>query len=152
MTSFWGVRACHPRSLAASLTLALCACALPVEGDAAPECTLSADCPDRGLCVAGACEPCNFGLPAPNDPCLPLCGNERGVGQPCTRLGGECNEWLNVSGAAGICTIDFVPDAKLHMCTRPCADDIDCGSDSVCIGDPKDPNSDKGCVPASCED
>jgi hypothetical protein len=142
----------------ARLTLLACAglvtaCAPPSDDgdvDAGETCTKNADCKDRGFCIDGKCEPCDFGLPAPNDVCLPKCGNERGVGQPCTKGGGECNAWLAVSGGAGICTIDFVSDADLHMCTRPCADDVDCGADAVCQGDPNDPGGDKGCVPQSC--
>jgi hypothetical protein len=113
-----------------------------------PECELSTDCPDRGLCVDGVCEACDFGLPPPNDVCLPVCGTVLGVGQPCTPGGGECAQWL--PDGAFFCTVDFVPDADLQMCTRPCGEDVDCGADAVCIGDPKDPDSDKGCVPASC--
>jgi hypothetical protein len=138
------------RRRAAPVLLALLVAPALACAPAEPPCMLSADCPDRGVCVDGVCEDCSYGLPAPNDTCLPPCGNERGVGQPCSRGGGECNEWLNLSGGAGLCTVDFVPDADLHMCTRPCADDLDCGADAVCQGDPDDPDSDKGCVPASC--
>lgn len=139
---------------AALVTSAAAGCAGAPDDDAPPppepECVASTDCPDRGLCVDGTCEPCDFGLPPPNTACLPVCGNIVGVGQPCTRLGGECNQWLDVEGGALFCTVDFVEDADLQMCTRPCGADADCGPDAVCIGDPKDPNSDKGCVPASC--
>ena len=33
--------------------------------------------------------PCNDGLPPPSAGCLPECGNELQVGQPCTDGGGE---------------------------------------------------------------
>jgi len=121
-----------------------------VDPAAQAPCEQSAECDDEGRCIDDVCEACSFGLPPPNDPCLPVCGNERGVGQPCTAGGGECNDFLNIDGGAAICTVDFVADADLHMCTRPCADDTDCGTDAVCQGDPEDPDSDKGCVPASC--
>lgn len=113
-------------------------------------CDADSDCPERGVCVDHVCQDCSSGLPEANDPCLPKCGNAIGVGQPCSAGGGECNEFIG--SGAGICTVDFVPDADLHMCTRPCADDADCGGDAVCQGDPADPDSDKGCVPVSCAD
>jgi hypothetical protein len=84
-------------------------------------------------------------------PCLAVaCENDLGVGRPCTDGGGECNEFI--PGGAWVCTVDFVPDAALSMCTRPCTDESDCGSGAVCIGDPEDPDSDKGCVPAACNE
>jgi len=139
------------RALLAALVVAV-GSSCPATPPPSAECASSADCPDNGVCdiATGSCLPCDFDLPAPNNQCLPTCGNELGVGQPCTNLGGECNRWTNVSGGAFFCTIDFVGDAELAMCTRPCGVDSDCGTGSVCTGDPEDPNGDKGCVPATC--
>ena len=88
-------------------------------------------------------------LPVGNDPCLPKCGNELGVGMPCTVGGGECS---GNDFRALFCSIDQVPDADLALCTGPCLSDSDCGSASVCSGDPKDPQGPKGCIPATCSD
>jgi hypothetical protein len=90
---------------------------------------------------------CPF-MPEPSDPCLPACGNELGVGQPCTKDGFECPP-IDVGNEATFCTVDF-DDTDLAFCTRPCFDDADCGTDAVCTGDPEDPDGDKGCFPASC--
>jgi hypothetical protein len=91
---------------------------------------------------------CAAGLPPPSDPCLPVCGNEQFVGQPCTKDGGECNE--HVGRGAGFCTVDFDDTTTLAYCTRPCDEDADCGTDAVCTGDPADPDGPKGCIPAAC--
>ena len=87
-------------------------------------------------------------VPAPNNACLPHCGNEIFVGQPCTAGGGECSD--HSFGQAIFCSADFDASAALAMCTKPCVSDSQCGSDAVCIGDPGDPNSSKGCVPTAC--
>ncbi len=125
------------------------ACGAAPKDEPAPEpaCTENADCPDRGFCLEETCHACDENLPPPNDPCLPKCGNSIGVGMPCTLQGGECN---NNGIHALFCTIDHVADADLAMCTGPCVDDTDCGEDAVCQGDPADPDSPKGCVPAAC--
>jgi hypothetical protein len=94
-----------------------------------------------------AAHPCDENLPPPSDPCIPHCGNSIGVGQPCTKGGGECGSFD--PDRAWACTVDF-SDTTLAFCTRPCVDASDCGEDSVCQGDPADPGSDKGCVPVAC--
>src|SRR4051812_18710860 len=84
------------------------------------------DCIPGELCDNdGACKPCDvvLKLPVPNDACLPKCGNELGVGMPCTKNGGECN---GNDIHALFCTIDQVPDVSLIMCTGPCSQDGDC--------------------------
>jgi hypothetical protein len=121
------------------------ACTSPAGED--PECTDHADCEAGGFCAGGVCHACDENLPAPNDPCLPKCGNSLGVGQPCTAGGGECT---GNDVHALFCTIDQVPDAELHMCTGPCIANEDCGDDAVCQGDPDDPDGPKGCVPLAC--
>ncbi len=90
---------------------------------------------------------CAEGLPPPSDPCIPFCGNEKGVGQPCTEGGGECNGFIGTG--AGFCTIDF-DDGAIAFCTKPCREDDQCGSNSVCRGDPDDPGGSKGCIPVAC--
>ena len=93
------------------------------------------------------------GAPALSDPCLAEeCGNSIGVGVPCSAGGGECGEFSLLGGEAWVCTVDFVSDAALHMCTRPCGNDDDCGSGAVCMGDPGEEGGDKGCVPDACVD
>ena len=92
--------------------------------------------------------PCPAELPPPSDPCIPACGNELGVGQPCTRGGYECPA-IDVGNEATFCTVDFEA-TDLAFCTRPCFDDLDCGSDAFCTGDPQNPDSDKGCTPSAC--
>ena len=115
----------------------LARCALP-EGTGG---TGDTDNEGGGSCVE------QLGLPAPSDPCIPVCGNELGVGAPCTLGTGECNQFV-ASGAA-FCTVDN-SDTTLAFCTKPCVDDTDCGEGAVCTGDPEDPDSDKGCTPATC--
>lgn len=92
--------------------------------------------------------PCPAELPPPSDPCIPLCGNELGVGQPCSKGGFQC-PFIETGKEASFCTVDF-DDTNLAFCTKPCVDDGDCGTDAVCTGDPDKPDSDKGCTPASC--
>lgn len=99
---------------------------------------------DSGL-DAGLCPP---NLPPPSDPCLTVCGNERKVGQSCTKGGGECGEFDLIN--AWLCTADH-GETGLQFCTRPCVDDSDCGSGALCRGDPSDPDgSNRGCVPTAC--
>lgn len=86
--------------------------------------------------------------PTPSHPCLPGCGNNLGVGQHCTRGGGECN----TNKRAILCTGDFNKTTELVYCVRPCVKDEDCGDGAVCTRDPKDPKGGAGCIPASCVD
>jgi len=93
---------------------------------------------------------CHPELPPPSHPCLEgQCGNDLGVGQPCTQGTGECSDYA--TGQAVFCTIDF-SETDLWFCTRPCVFDADCGSGAICDGDPDDPQSGKGCVPTDCAD
>lgn len=94
---------------------------------------------------------CSVHVPEPSDPCLPECGNEIGVGQPCTQGGYECSDF-NIVTEAGMCTVDFSQTTELAFCTRPCSNDQDCGTGAICRVDPGDPNASKGCVPQSCAD
>jgi hypothetical protein len=111
-------------------------------------------CPDSGsgsgsdADVEDGSVPCPAELPPPSDPCIPLCGNEFGVGQPCSKGGFQC-PFIETGTEASFCTVDF-DDTNLAFCTKPCVDDSDCGADAVCTGDPDKPESDKGCTPASC--
>lgn len=133
--------------LLAALTLAACTSgAAEGEGESS-SCVGDDDCDGTDICIDEKCEPC---APPGNDPCLPKCGNDIGVGKPCTKDGGECND--NPVLAAKICTVDQVPDADLVMCTGPCLDDSDCGADAVCTGDPEGSPAERGCVPAACVD
>lgn len=93
---------------------------------------------------------CAEGLPAPSDPCIPVCGNEQHVGQPCSEGGGECNEYLG--SGAGFCTADVDRGTTLFFCTRPCEEDSNCGTNAVCRGDPAEPDGPKGCIPAACDE
>jgi hypothetical protein len=111
------------------------------------ECAVSSDCPSQGVCNEGKCEACDFGLPPPNDVCIPKCGNEKGVGQPCTKGGGECSGFDITKGEAIFCTIDFDDTSPLDFCTKPCSADADCGAGGVC---PPDTGGGRGCVPAAC--
>jgi hypothetical protein len=98
----------------------------------------------------GGISECHPELPPPSHPCLEgQCGNEIGVGQPCTQGSGECSDYA--TGQAVFCTVDF-SETDLWFCTRPCVFDADCGSGAVCDGDPDDPQAGKGCVPSHCID
>ena len=44
---------------------------------------------------------CGDFVPEPSDACIPTCGNRLGVGQPCSKEGGECNDFLDVDGETG---------------------------------------------------
>lgn len=91
---------------------------------------------------------CNPNLPPASVPCLEgQCGNELGVGQPCTPGGNECGD-LGL-GNAIICSADF-SDKDEHFCTLGCDADEQCGSDAYCGADPDDPEAGRGCVPESC--
>ena len=85
-------------------------------------------------------------LPPPSKPCLAGCGNELGVGQPCTKGGFECSD-LGL-GNAIFCTVDQAT-TDLAFCTRPCVVDEQCGRNAYCAGDPSDPGAGRGCFPAA---
>ncbi len=94
--------------------------------------------------------PCNEGLPEPSTECLPECGNELQVGQPCTEGGGECYTGV-FEDIAWLCTVDAY-ETDLWFCTMPCQTDEDCGSDAICTGDPDNDTSGRGCFPIGCAD
>jgi hypothetical protein len=75
-------------------------------------------------------------------------GNSWGVGRYCTVGGGECADTPN--RLAPFCTVDFEPDAELTMCTRPCADDTQCGENAIWRSESGDDEGSKGCVPMFC--
>lgn len=108
-----------------------------------------APAPVDGGVLDGGGATCSENVPEPSDPCLPTCGNELGVGQPCTQGGGECSDFVAVQGGAALCTVDW-SDTTLAFCTKACVADDQCGSGAVCSGDPEDPAAGSGCVPASC--
>ena len=140
---------------AAAFVVVIAACPPPTPPPPQPECTADADCGAGKLCgndqKCGACEDV-LKLPTPNEACLPKCGLAHGIGMPCTKGGQQCNQ--NAPNVHALfCTIDNVDPGPgvLEMCTGPCNQDSDCDDPgAVCIGDPADPNSQKGCVPASC--
>jgi hypothetical protein len=106
---------------------------------------LTACAPGAGPVDAGP--ECSPNLPPPSDPCLAdQCGNELGVGQPCTEGGGECNDLAT----AQLCTVDFA-ETDLHFCTRACVVDEDCGEGARCAIDPDSPESGAGCFPTVCD-
>lgn len=89
---------------------------------------------------------CGPNVPAPSAPCIPKCGNEFQVGQPCTRGGGECSNNPN----SFLCTGDFNKETNLLYCTKPCVKDEDCGANAKCTGNPDNPAAGRGCIPAAC--
>jgi hypothetical protein len=95
-----------------------------------------------------ACPP---DLPPPSDPCLAgQCGNDRGVGRPCTRGGGQCDVFNLLGGEAGICIVDFADNTAVHACSMPCTTDDECGAGAICAVDPADPSR-RGCSLLGCE-
>ena len=79
--------------------------------------------------------------PDPNACAAPgAVGNALGVGEHCTRDGGQCGD----NSKAVICTVDFRPLAP-PFCTIFCRQDDECGADSVCTGDGT--GGQAGCVP-----
>jgi hypothetical protein len=94
---------------------------------------------------------CPADLPPPSDACLQgQCGNERGVGRPCTKGGGQCDVFSLLAGEAGICIPDFADNTAVHACSMPCSVDEDCGSGAVCAIDPDNASS-RGCSIIGCE-
>jgi hypothetical protein len=78
---------------------------------AAAACT-GAMAPDAGELDDGGAPACHPNLPPPSAACLEgQCGNELGVGQPCTQGGNECAD-LPLGTHASLCTVDF-QDTKL---------------------------------------
>ncbi len=115
------------------------------------------------LVAAGACIPppppdnpipdaeCPDFLPPPSNPCLEgQCGNSAGVGQPCTKGGGECDVFDLLAGEAGVCTVDFSDNTDVHICSRLCDVDEDCGEGAICFENPDSPGQ-FGCVTKGCE-
>lgn len=93
---------------------------------------------------------CPEDLPPPSDPCLEgQCGNELGVGMPCTKGGGQCDAFSLFAGEAGICIPDFADNTRVHACSMPCSVDDDCGSGAVCATDPA--TGRLGCAIIPCE-
>ena len=111
-------------------------------------CALACEAPPEKAMVYDAGVDCAKNLPAPSVPCLPRCGNELGVGQPCTQGGGECSDFS--FSEAPICTVDF-DDTDMAFCTRACVSDDQCGSGAYCAIDPDNPTSGAGCTPLSCK-
>jgi hypothetical protein len=72
-------------------------------------------------------------------PCAP--GNEFGVGRYCTKNGGQCRD----NSPSIFCTQDY-DDTPLGYCTRPCVDDLSCGTGAVCLHE----SAGSGCIPAAC--
>ena len=128
------------------LCLLALSCSAALLAACPPSSTTGDGGPDAGVEDAGPV--CSPNLPPASDPCLEgQCGNEKGVGQPCSQGGGECSDLG--SGNAILCTVDFA-DTDLHFCTRPCVVDEDCGAGAVCARDPDDAAGGAGCLPASC--
>ena len=73
-------------------------------------------------------------------------GNDFVVGRYCTPRGGECANTPN--RLAPFCTADS-SQTDLWFCTRPCADDSQCGTDAECRG--AESGGPKGCFPLFCE-
>jgi hypothetical protein len=105
--------------------------------------------PDDSHCVDGTWETtassADAGAPS-GPPCVTegTKGNEKGVGEFCSKGGGQCAD--NGSGNAVICAEDF---GGPGYCTIPCVDASSCGSGSVCTGDSPTSKT-KGCVPVAC--
>ena len=72
-------------------------------------------------------------------------GNSWGVGRYCTTGGGECAD--TPSRLAPFCTADQAGVVE-QFCTRPCADDDQCGEGAVCTSE--DGTGPMGCVPDFC--
>jgi hypothetical protein len=115
-------------------------CGTPIETRGAPDAGVTDAGPRDGGGNGGCAMP-----PQPGDNCVRPCntGNEYGVGRYCTPGGNECSR----TRAAPICSADFDPSHPAYgWCLRPCANDGNCGSGAVCVGDP----GSSGCVPTSC--
>ena len=103
--------------------------------------------PDAGVSDAGrACERDPIDASAS---CVKPCdeGNERKVGEFCSKGGGECED--NFEQGAIFCTVDN-DDTTDSFCTKPCEQDLQCGANARCSGDPANPTGPKGCVPVQC--
>jgi len=93
---------------------------------------------------------CPADLPPPSVPCLAgQCGNELGVGRPCTEGGGQCDVFNLFAGEAGICIPDFADNTQVHACSKSCSVDDDCGAGALCFPDPR--TGQLGCVIRGCE-
>ena len=68
-------------------------------------------------------------------------GNSKGVGEYCTRGGGECSD----NSDAFVCVVDIRPDDQ-PICVMSCSTDEGCGEDARCAGETDD--GPKGCVPS----
>lgn len=92
----------------------------------------------RGFCSGGSGD----GIPGP--PCAKEGdkGNDKGIGQLCTKGGNECAE----NSGAGLCLADVISSEFANFCTITCEDDAECGEGASCLGS----DGQRACVPDSC--
>jgi hypothetical protein len=139
----------RPSTLVRSAALLAC-CALSL--------VACSNAPSQSTTDSGtACKAADGGLlDTKHEACTQPCstGNELKVGMYCTASGNEC-DYNNVqAGEAYLCTLSQEPQASLAMCTKACSYNEQCGTVSVCTGDPADtsPTAPRGCVPSACTD
>jgi hypothetical protein len=124
-------------------------------GDLLPD-TIIGDLPDAGAGDAGAApsDAASTDAPGTEDAggfdagdtgvvhaCGEGPGNEKGVGKPCTKGGGECGDDLS-------CDIDLDPKGAGVCVLLMCASDKDCGSGAACCTPSGSPI--KVCIIAEC--
>lgn len=68
-------------------------------------------------------------------------GNDLGVGAYCDKSGIKCKSGLLCTASAG------AKDDEPWFCTKPCAQDSDCGSGATCYAEARG----KGCLPVACQ-
>jgi hypothetical protein len=92
----------------------------------------------------GFCASSGAATTIPGPPCAKAgdTGNDKGVGQICTKGGGECsgNEF------ASFCLSDVAAGEFGNFCSISCTDDTACGAGATCLGS----GDRKACVPTSC--
>jgi hypothetical protein len=69
-------------------------------------------------------------------------GNDKGVGQFCTKGGGECEG----NDFASFCLNDLVSGEFGNFCSGSCKEDGDCGEGATCQGS----GDRKACIPSAC--
>jgi hypothetical protein len=93
----------------------------------------------KGFCSSGQ----GMALPGPACAKEGDTGNDKGVGQFCTKGGNECAQ----DSFASFCLADVASGEFANFCTSTCADTSECGEGASCLGGS---SGQRACIPTHC--